>query len=74
MLVNADCSLFENNQTLPHLSVYSAISLVKKCLLITYYVLENVLDAAYIMVSKARIVLILMENLQTNENDLNLQP
>ena len=32
------------------------------------------LDAVYIMVSKARIVLILMENLQTSENDLNLQP
>ena len=54
--------------------MYPAISLVNKFSLITYYVLENVLDAACIMVSKVRIVLILMENLQTSGNDLNLQP
>ena len=74
MFVNADGSLFENNQTFNHLSVYSAIYLVNKFSLITYYLLQNVLDAAYIMVSKARIVAIFMENLQTSENDLNRQP
>ena len=74
MPVNADCSLFENNQTFIHSSLYPAIPLFNKFSLITYYGLENVLDAGHIMMSKAKTVLILMENLQTSENDLNFQP